>query len=220
MDEYVQENKFSNRSQALRHLVNQHIVEKKWLCNNRVAGAVTLVYDHHKREIANHLAETEREYSREILSVQRYTLNENLSMEVIALNGISARLTELSETMINTSVNQCLSRTVLTSLTTFVVVGVMFVAGGSGIHEFSFSLCVGVLIGTYSSIGVASPLVYRPKTLYTIIPVLVAAGLAGLILQIPYDMVRQIGLGLVVIVAAIALYKVHAKGGSGPATAR
>jgi CopG family nickel-responsive transcriptional regulator len=101
LDEYVLENKFSNRSQALRHLVNKHIVEKKWLCNNRVAGAVTLVYDHHKREIANHLAEIQREYSREILSVQRYTLNEENSMEVIALNGVSSRLTELSEKLIS-----------------------------------------------------------------------------------------------------------------------
>lgn len=101
LDEYVRENKFSNRSQALRQLVNKHIVEKKWLCNNIVAGAVTLVYDHHKREIANHLADIQREYSEEILSVQRFTLNENHSMEVISLNGISARLTELSERLIS-----------------------------------------------------------------------------------------------------------------------
>ena len=101
LDEYVLENKFSNRSQALRHLVNRHIVEKKWLCNNQVAGAVTLVYDHHKRDIANHLADIQLEYQKEILSVQRYTLNENHSMEVIALNGISARLTELSEKLIS-----------------------------------------------------------------------------------------------------------------------
>lgn len=101
LDEYVQENKFSNRSQALRQLVNKHIVEKKWMCNNLVAGAVTLVYDHHKREIASHLAVIQREYSHEILSVQRYTLNENYSMEVIALNGISSRLTELSDRLIS-----------------------------------------------------------------------------------------------------------------------
>ena len=101
LDEYVRENKFSNRSQALRQLVNKHIVEKKWLCNNIVAGAVTLVYDHHKREIANHLADIQREYREEVLSVQRFTLNENHSMEVISLNGISARLTELSERLIS-----------------------------------------------------------------------------------------------------------------------
>ena len=101
LDEYVMENKFSNRSQALRQLVNRHIVEKKWQCNNQVAGAVTLVYDHHKRDIANHLAGIQLEYQEEILSVQRYTLNDNLSMEVIVLNGISARLTELSEKLIS-----------------------------------------------------------------------------------------------------------------------
>lgn len=101
LDEYVLENKFSNRSQALRQLVNKHIVEKKWLCNNQVAGAVTIVYDHHKREIAAHLAEIQREYRNEILSVQRYMLNDNNSMEVIALNGISSRLTSLSEKLIS-----------------------------------------------------------------------------------------------------------------------
>ena len=101
LDEYVNENKFSNRSQALRQLVNKHIVEKKWLCNNQVAGAVTLVYDHHKREIANHLAEIQREYRVEILSVQRFTLNDHHSMEVISLIGISSRLTELSERLIS-----------------------------------------------------------------------------------------------------------------------
>ena len=101
LDEYVQENRFSNRSQALRQLVNKHIVEKKWQCNNQVAGAVTLVYDHDKREIVNHLAEIQRDYRDEILSVQRYTLNETNSMEIIAVNGISARLTELSDRLIS-----------------------------------------------------------------------------------------------------------------------
>jgi len=101
LDEYVHENKFANRSQALRQLVSKHIVEKKWLCNNRVAGAITLVYDHHKREISSRLAEIQREYQDEVLSVQRFTLNEDHSLEVITVNGISRRLTELSEKLIS-----------------------------------------------------------------------------------------------------------------------
>jgi len=101
LDEYVNENNFSNRSQALRQLVNKHIVEKKWQCNNRVVGAVTLVYDHHRRDIANHLGEIQMQYTDEILSVQRFTLNEHNSMEVIALNGISARLTKLADELIS-----------------------------------------------------------------------------------------------------------------------
>lgn len=100
LDEYVVENKFSNRSQALRQLVNKHIVEKKWNCNNRVAGAITLVFDHHKREISGNLAKIQRAYE-EVMAVQHFTLNEDHTLEVIAVNGISARLTELSDRLIS-----------------------------------------------------------------------------------------------------------------------
>jgi len=100
LDEYVIENKFSNRSQALRQLVNKHIVEKKWNCNNRVAGAITLVFDHHKREISGNLAKIQRAYE-EVMAVQHFTLNEDHTLEVIAVNGISARLTELSDRLIS-----------------------------------------------------------------------------------------------------------------------
>jgi len=61
---------------------------------------------------------------------------------------------------INLSINQTLSRTVLTSGTTLVVVVCLFLFGGPVINNFSFALLVGVLVGTYSSIFVASPIVY------------------------------------------------------------
>jgi len=58
---------------------------------------------------------------------------------------------------INESLNQTLSRTILTSLTVFLVLIPLFILGGSVIHDFAFTLIVGVLIGTYSSIFVATP---------------------------------------------------------------
>ena len=64
----------------------------------------------------------------------------------------------LTPQIINDSVNQTLSRTVLASLTVFLVVGVLYLFGGEGIHLFSFVMVVGVLVGTYSSIYIASPL--------------------------------------------------------------
>jgi SecD/SecF fusion protein len=64
----------------------------------------------------------------------------------------------LTYTMINDSVNQTLSRTILSSLTVFLVVGVLYVAGGEGVHLFAFIMVVGVVVGTYSSIYIASPL--------------------------------------------------------------
>ena len=62
--------------------------------------------------------------------------------------------------MINTSINQTLSRTLLTSLTTLLVVLVLYGWGGQGIHVFAFALVVGVVVGTYSSIFVASPVLF------------------------------------------------------------
>jgi preprotein translocase SecF subunit len=62
------------------------------------------------------------------------------------------------EEIINLSINQTLSRTVLTSVTTLLVVLALFIFGGKVINDFSFVLLVGVIVGTYSSIFIASPL--------------------------------------------------------------
>ena len=65
---------------------------------------------------------------------------------------------ELTPAMINDSVNGTLSRTILTSLVTWLVVVVLYIFGGEGVKLFAFVMVVGVIIGTYSSIFVASPL--------------------------------------------------------------
>lgn len=61
--------------------------------------------------------------------------------------------------IINLSINQTLSRTILTSGTTLIVVVVLFVFGGEVLHNFSFCLLVGILVGTYSSVYIAAPVV-------------------------------------------------------------
>ncbi|MGC9518086.1 MAG: protein translocase subunit SecF [Desulfuromonadaceae bacterium] len=61
-------------------------------------------------------------------------------------------------TIINRSINETLSRTLMTSLTTLLVVLSLFIFGGGVIHDFAFALLVGVIVGTYSSIFIASPI--------------------------------------------------------------
>ncbi len=61
--------------------------------------------------------------------------------------------------VINTSVNQTLSRTLLTSLTVFMVLIVLFIFGGAVIHDFTFALLVGTIAGVYSTVFIASPIV-------------------------------------------------------------
>jgi preprotein translocase subunit SecF len=62
------------------------------------------------------------------------------------------------ESLINQSINETLSRTILTSITTLIVVVSLFILGGGVIHDFAFALLVGILVGTYSSVYVASPI--------------------------------------------------------------
>jgi preprotein translocase subunit SecF len=63
------------------------------------------------------------------------------------------------EAIVNKSINQTLSRTILTSGLTFLTVLVLFLMGGEVLRSFSFAMVVGVVIGTYSSFGIAAPIV-------------------------------------------------------------
>lgn len=100
LDEYVQENHFSNRSRAIRHLINKNMVEHKWLCNNLVAGTVTLIYDASRTDLSNQVAEIQAKFAGEILSTQRLTIGESKYMEIIAVKGVASRLTELADRLI------------------------------------------------------------------------------------------------------------------------
>jgi len=61
--------------------------------------------------------------------------------------------------IVNRSINQTLSRTILTSGLTFLTVLVLFIMGGQVLRAFSFAMVVGVVVGTYSSFGIAAPIV-------------------------------------------------------------
>jgi len=91
-----------------------------------------------------------------LLAVIGYSLNDTIVVfDRIRENFLSGRKAD-TETIINTSINQTLARTVVTSLTTMLVLFALYFFGGDLINSFAFALIVGVMIGTYSSIFVAS----------------------------------------------------------------
>ena len=100
LDEYVEDNRFANRSQAIRHLIEKNLVEEKWKCDNMVAGAAVLVYNHEKTEILKKSSEIQFEYKDVVLSSQGFYLNDKNFLEIIAFKGPSKRLTEISEKLI------------------------------------------------------------------------------------------------------------------------
>jgi len=100
LDKYVEENQFPNRSQAIRNLIERNIVEKKWKCNNEVAGAIVLLYDHHKRDISNKANTVQHDYHKNILSSQHVHLNYDMCLETIAVKGKAKQLTEIADKLI------------------------------------------------------------------------------------------------------------------------
>jgi len=92
-----------------------------------------------------------------LLTIVGYSLNDTIVVfDRIRENRRIVRKTGFPD-IINMSINQTLSRTILTSLTTLIAVAALFIFGGAAIEDFAFTLMVGVVVGTYSSIFVASP---------------------------------------------------------------
>ena len=90
------------------------------------------------------------------LTIVGYSLNDTIVVfDRIREN--RGRLSYATPSVINDSINQTISRTVLTSGTTLLAVGMLYVFGGPGVHGFAFAMLVGVLVGTYSSVAIASP---------------------------------------------------------------
>ncbi len=94
-----------------------------------------------------------------LLTLAGYSLNDSVVVfDRIRENMKKLEKFRLTPQVINESVNQVISRTIVTSTTSAMVLLALFIFGGSVIHDFSFALLMGVLVGTYSSIFIASPL--------------------------------------------------------------
>ncbi|MCI5121093.1 MAG: protein translocase subunit SecF, partial [Candidatus Electrothrix sp. AUS4] len=98
-----------------------------------------------------------------LLTLAGYSLNDS----VVTFDRIRENLGRFHEKnfheIINISINDTLGRSIVTSLTTSLALIALFFFGGSAIHDFSFALLIGVLVGTYSSVFIASPLLALKK---------------------------------------------------------
>jgi len=97
-----------------------------------------------------------------LLTIIGYSLNDTIIiMDRIREN--RGKLDYASRNVVNLAINQTISRTVITSGTTLAAIIILYLFGGEGMRAFSFTLLVGVIVGTYSSIAVAAPLVWSSK---------------------------------------------------------
>ena len=99
------------------------------------------------------------------LTIVGYSLNDTIVIFDRIRENMKTRKKDPVAATVNKSINESLSRTIVTSITTLMVVITLYIFGGEVIHYFSFALIIGVLVGTYSSIFVASLIVVylQPK---------------------------------------------------------
>ena len=95
------------------------------------------------------------------LTIVGYSLNDTIVIFDRVRENVKGLKSANFRSVINQSINESLSRTIVTSVTTFLVVLILFLVGGEVIHSFAFAMIVGVIVGTYSSIFVASPVVIK-----------------------------------------------------------
>ena len=100
LDKFAHDNHFANRSQAIRQLIANNLVESKWESNQPVAGAISLVYDHHKRDLSKNLTNIQHDYHDVILATQHFHFDHDNCLEIIAVKGFSDQLMQLANKLI------------------------------------------------------------------------------------------------------------------------
>jgi CopG family transcriptional regulator, nickel-responsive regulator len=100
LDHFVNQRKFPNRSQAIRYLITNYLVEDKIDANQIVAGSIVLVYDHHKRDLLSKATSIQHDFHDAILSSQHVHLDHHNCLETIAVMGKAVRLQELADKLI------------------------------------------------------------------------------------------------------------------------
>jgi CopG family nickel-responsive transcriptional regulator len=98
-DRLIKTKKYSNRSEAFRDLIRQELIKKQWQEGKEIAGAITLIYDHHKRELVNKITDIQHDYTKLIISSQHIHLDHNNCLEIIAIKGSPKEAQKLADTL-------------------------------------------------------------------------------------------------------------------------
>lgn len=133
-----------------------------WLLNLKYAMGAIVALIHDVIITIGIFSITGKEFTLPIIAALLTIIGYSLNDTIIVFDRIRENLRKLSKSpmpvVINRSVNETLSRTILTALTTLFVVIALLILGGGIIHDFAFAMTIGIVVGTYSSVYVASPI--------------------------------------------------------------
>ena len=95
-DKHIEEEHYPTRSKAITDLISTTLINETWSGNSEVAGAVVLVYDHHKKDLSRKMAELQHNFHHIVISSQHIHLDHDNCLEIIVLRGKPVEVKELS----------------------------------------------------------------------------------------------------------------------------
>jgi CopG family nickel-responsive transcriptional regulator len=98
-DALIREKQYTNRSEALRDLIREELVQREWREGSDVAGAITLIYDHHKRDVLSRVTDTQHEFQGVIISTQHIHLDHHNCLEIVAARGKAEEVQKLADAL-------------------------------------------------------------------------------------------------------------------------
>ncbi len=98
-DKHIKEKNYPTRSKAIGDLIRENLVKKEWKEGKEVVGAITLVYNHHRRELVNRLTDVEHDFHRLVISSQHIHLDEDNCLEIVVVKGKPGEVEELASSL-------------------------------------------------------------------------------------------------------------------------
>jgi len=98
-DKLIKNKNYPNRSKAIADLIRQELIKKEWQEDKEIAGAITLIYNHHKRELLDKLTDIQHNFQKIIISTQHIHLDKENCLEIIAVRGSPKEAQKLADTL-------------------------------------------------------------------------------------------------------------------------
>jgi CopG family transcriptional regulator, nickel-responsive regulator len=98
-DNFIRERNYTNRSEAFRDMIRQELIKKEWTEGEDIAGAVTLIYDHHRKDLLNKITDIQHNFQKLIISTQHIHLDHDNCLEIVAVRGNPTEVQRLAATL-------------------------------------------------------------------------------------------------------------------------
>ncbi|MCK5070516.1 MAG: nickel-responsive transcriptional regulator NikR [Desulfocapsa sp.] len=98
-DSFIQDRRYQNRSEALRDLIRNRIIEKEWQADKEVMGVISLVYDHHQHKLQEKVTELQHGFHHQIVSTTHVHMDHDNCLEVIIVRGKAGEVRGLADSL-------------------------------------------------------------------------------------------------------------------------